>query len=135
MLRYDIEELNKLLFDIHRITGYTISIWDTQLNQLTFQPHPMPTFCALIKASPEGKRRCEESDKAVLKKCIETRSMQWHICHAGLVDCALPLIHDGELISVIMFGQLIPQSNPQNDVVTILKNVETLQIDKEMLSK
>jgi len=133
LLKYDIDELNKLLLDIYRITGYTISLWDTQFNQLAFQPHPMPTFCALIKASPEGKRRCEESDSAVLKKCIETRSMHWHICHAGLVDCALPLMNDNELIGGIMFGQLVPQGNSENDIIKILKNVEVLHIDNETI--
>ena len=50
LINFNIEKLDKLLFDFHTITGITISVWDGDFHQLSFHPREMCAFCQTIKS-------------------------------------------------------------------------------------
>ena len=107
IINYDIETIREFLNHFHKITNFTISFWDNELNQLVHQPSEMPAFCRLIKSSPEGARRCYLSDTRLCGRCRDSLSPATHKCHAGLVDTAVPIMFEGKLFGFIMFGQVM----------------------------
>lgn len=107
LINFNIKKLDKLLYDFYLITGLTISVWDAQFRQLSYQPKEMRSFCRIIKSSPEGNRRCFLSDKELCAECAKTGMPATHYCHAGLIDTAIPIKFKDTLMGYIMFGQVI----------------------------
>ena len=49
LVSFDREKLDQLLLDFYKLTGMTVSLWDADYTQLTYQPKEMPLFCKIIK--------------------------------------------------------------------------------------
>ena len=109
VINFNVERLEKLLYDFYRITGLTVSVWDANLNMLGYQPKEMSGFCRKIREYPEGARRCFLSDKTVCGECAATGKPATRICHAGLVDNALPIKFQDEILGYMMFGQVVSE--------------------------
>jgi len=133
LINFNIEKLDKLLYDFHSLTGLTISIWDAGFRQLSFQPKDMRSFCRLIKQSPKGKQRCLLSDKAVCIACAKEGKPVTHHCHAGLVDTAVPIKFRDTIIGYIMFGQIKDGTYDHTEKLKALSH--ELQIDFDLISK
>ena len=101
IINYDIDKIKEFLYDFYKITGLTISVWDADINQLAFQPSPMADFCALIKSTPLGKKRCLMSDQKLCADCRVKHGPLTHKCHAGLVDTAIPISFNGYILGYI----------------------------------
>ena len=110
LINFNVEKLDKLLYDFYSITGITISIWDAAFQQISYQPKQMPKFCRMIKSTAKGKRACLESDKELCSLCARTETTATHICHAGLIDVAFPIKLKSTIVGYIMFGQISNQS-------------------------
>ena len=106
LVNFNVEKLDKLLYDFYRLTGLTVSVWDAQFRQLSFQPKEMRGFCRLIKSTPEGAARCFQSDKALCSECAASGLPATHSCHAGLVDTAIPIRFKDTVMGYLMFGQV-----------------------------
>ena len=122
IINFNIDSLNTLLLDFYKLTGLTISVWDKDFNQLSFQPSDMPSFCRMIKETKTGNARCFESDKKICMMCRSTGEAQTHICHAGLVDTAIPIKFKEEILGYVMFGQ----SSPEEGEVMLAKRIKRL---------
>ena len=106
LVNFNVEKLDKLLYDFYRLTGLTVSVWDAQFRQLSYQPKEMRGFCRLIKSTPEGAERCFLCDKALCSECAATGLPATHYCHAGLVDTAMPIRFKDTVMGYLMFGQV-----------------------------
>ncbi len=118
---FDKIKLHNMFKDFYTLLKITISIWDSDFNQLLFYPNPMPSICAKIKSSPTGKQKCLESDINACKKAALIKKPYTFTCHAGLVDTAFPIYYNDEIIAYIMFGQL-------RDVENKLSTIENVKI-------
>lgn len=114
IIKYNIAKIRSFLYDFHKITGLTISAWDSDFNQLAFQPTDMPEFCKLIKSTNLGNKRCLLSDKIICSNCKKRLEAVTHKCHAGLVDTAIPITFNGRILGFIMFGQVIDKQLGRN---------------------
>lgn len=106
LINFNIEKLDKLLRDFYNLTGLTISVWDANFQQLSFQPKEMCKFCRIIKNSPKGNQRCFLSDKTLCMECSKTGKPATHKCHAGLIDTAIPISFKDSVMGYMMFGQV-----------------------------
>ena len=106
LVNFHIDRLDRLLSDFHRLTGLTVSIWDADFHELSYQPKEMRGFCRLVKSSPEGAKRCYLSDKRLCMACAESGAPATHHCHAGLVDTAIPIRFKDTVMGYLMFGQV-----------------------------
>ncbi len=123
VIKYDIAKIKAFLTDFHNMTGLTISFWDADMNQLAFAPHEMPSFCALIKSVPSGKRHCLVCDKNLIAECNARRTPITAKCHAGLIDTAMPIIHNDRILAFVMFGQIKDLSLSINETNTLLRRL------------
>lgn len=106
LINFHVEKLDRLLYDFYLLTGLTISVWDANFQQLSFQPKEMRNFCRIIKSTQKGKHKCFLSDKAVCMACAKAKKPVTHYCHAGLVDTAVPIRYKDSILGYIMFGQI-----------------------------
>ena len=103
---YNQEELEKAMTDFYFATGANISLVDKDMNCVSGLDNRMTGFCKLIHSSAEGERRCLESDCALAKKCTNSGKFEIHTCHAGLVDSAVPIKHNDNVIAFVLLGQM-----------------------------
>lgn len=134
LINFNIEKLDKLLFDFYTITGITISVWDGDFHQLSFHPREMCAFCQTIKSTEKGKLACFMSDRKLCMESSKTGKPTKHICHAGLVDLAFPIKHKDTVLGYIMFGQ-IPDKNEEDMKYVIEKLCKDLGLDSAKLSE
>lgn len=130
---FDREQLDQLLHDFYKLTGMTVSLWDADFTQLTYQPKEMPLFCKIIKDTKLGNHRCVMSDRKICEECARLKQPVRHKCHAGLVDVALPILYENKLLGFIMFGQIEDKGAPQTTFESIRENLKDLHLNEEML--
>lgn len=135
VINFNVSKLNTLLLDFYRITGLTISIWDSNFNQLSYQPSDMPTFCRLIKNTKLGNKRCFESDKEICCLSLTTNEAQTHRCHAGLIDTAIPIKFRDSVLGYMMFGQATDTESQEEIDDQIKKLSSELKLDQTELRK
>ena len=128
LVNFNVERLDKLLYDFYRLTGLTVSIWDAELRQISYQPKEMCGFCRLVRSSPEGEARCLQSDKEVCLQCSREGTAVTHRCHAGLVDTAIPITFKDSIMGYMMFGQVREEGDPPADTLAELSRVLSLDL-------
>ncbi len=134
LYNFNKEKLDKLLYDFYRLTGLGTSVWDSQVNLLSFQPREMCRFCTAVKATPQGRERCRRSDIAICMECAKTGKPTTHYCHAGLVDTAVPIKFKDTVLGYIIFGQVTDAANDTADI-HLKELCDELKLDyNEMLS-
>ena len=134
LINFNVDRLEKLLYDFYRLTGLTVSIWDSNMKMLSHQPKEMSDYCRKIREYPEGARRCYLSDMKLCEECKQTGKPATHVCHAGLADSVVPLKFKDEILGYIMFGQVIP-SKKRNSLELIERISRDLGIDNEEMTR
>ena len=133
LINFNIQKLDNLLYDFYKITGLTISVWDADFRQLSFQPKEMRNFCRIIKTSPKGRHLCFLSDKAVCMECAKVGKPVTHYCHAGLLDTAIPIKYKDVVMGYVMFGQI--KDDSVDNISTLKKLSREIQVDfKDLLA-
>ena len=132
LINFNIERLDKLLYDFYVLTGLTVSVWDSQMNQLAFQPKEMRSFCRAIRSSPKGAHLCLQSDRALCMECTKTGKTVSRYCHSGLIDTAVPIKFKDTILGYMMFGQIADK--PSSEVRPVLEKVSRqLNLDCDYL--
>jgi AraC-like DNA-binding protein len=123
---YDIKKIERVLSDFHRATGVTITYYTPDFVGISAEGTSSSRYCTLIAKTPEGGRACSFSNNKILQKCREEKKPQRHICSAGLVDMAVPLLDGDEILGYLMLGQLRVDG-------TLPKVTEAFSVDRELL--
>lgn len=110
IINYDIEKINKSLQDFYNATGINMALLKSDFSYACENRRHWEKnrYCKAIQNTKEGMKTCLESDAGLLEKCRETKTAQTHVCPAGLVDVAIPILYNDEIIGYILFGQMKP---------------------------
>jgi len=92
-------------------------------------------ICKLIQSTPQGKAACEASDKSHCNIAAQTRHGTRYLCHAGLVDFAIPIFVNNKHIATINCGQILPESNCQEGFNKLCQKLKNIPIDINKLRK
>lgn len=101
--------LNELLINLQEITDLKFSLHDLKAHEL-YTVNKRSAFCNLICDTQDGYSHCYGSDLQAINKLEGKTSPYQYRCHAGLIDTAIPITENGQLIAVILFGQLLDDS-------------------------
>ena len=111
VVNFDIKKINSVLQDFNNVTGIRIDLIGADFTPISCCEYENNNYCNLVKSCPAGKRACAHSDMMLLKKCQESRKLEIHVCHAGLVDVIVPIIYLDEIIGYLIFGQMRANDN------------------------
>ena len=129
IIDFNKERLENTLSDFLNATGINIKITDENFNLLTNRCGSHSKYCAYIQSHENGIERCMCSDKTLLERCRETKTAQYHECHAGLIDVGVPIIHADTIIGYLILGQM----KKNTDFSKVLK--EKVLSDADILKK
>ena len=119
-LEYNLKKLEDALYDFHRVSGISITYYSTDFQPLRQKSTQPARYCSMIATCAEGAAGCHHSTTSLLHLCSEKREPVRHICAAGLVDIAVPLIHAGNTLGFLMMGQI----RFQEDFPAVAENLE-----------
>ncbi|MBQ9116937.1 MAG: PocR ligand-binding domain-containing protein [Clostridia bacterium] len=106
MLKYDLDKLESAIHDFNLVTGISITLYSPDELPITSRGTSMGCYCKLVASTKYGARACKHSNRALISECRRTKRITRHICGAGLLDIAIPLLHHGDLVGFIMIGQI-----------------------------
>lgn len=102
----EVDKLQKIQDSFSKLAGVAAGICDEEGNPVTI-PSRATDFCGrYTKATEQGAERCRLCDKRGGELAHYSGKTATYICHAGLVDCAAPIIVDGRRIGCFLGGQV-----------------------------
>ena len=110
-INFDLQKINNSLNDFFNATGINIALFKSDFSYVCENRRhwEQNLYCRAIQNTKKGKETCRKSDIELLQKCRDSKCAQTHICPAGLVDVAIPILYNDEVIGYIMFGQMKPE--------------------------
>lgn len=125
-------ELLTVLKELHNISGFRISIYDTNLNEISAYPKDLSNFCALIQQNPDVRRCCVQNDAKAFEIVKNTEEVYIYHCQFGLYEAVAPLYHFGVLTGYLMMGQTLDTKTDSRTTVyekasAYIKNKELLE--------
>ena len=106
MPNFDLQSLEKLLYDFYNLTNIKTCLYDSEGNELCYYPTKLSSFCEILRQDKKIDERCKDCDTHAFANCRKTRSQYAYTCHAGLQECVSPIICDNQIIGFIMIGQI-----------------------------
>lgn len=107
LLEYDVKKLDEALNDFYNVTGVGISILREDYSPLGTR-RANNAYCRLVQSSKPGLVRCLESTRLLLEECKEKKTPIMSICYAGLVEIAVPIIYNENVIGYAVLGHIRP---------------------------
>ena len=98
-----------LLNQLHELTGFRFSVHSLN-GQEVYAKDTRAMFCDLICNTKEGYERCYRCDKRAVDKVKNSLEPVRYRCHAGLLDIVIPVLENGQLVTIIQFGQILDDS-------------------------
>ena len=97
---------------VRNLTGVLVGLVDPekQHSRRLFPESAENPLCRLIKSRPAGLAACQATDS---RHCVDValaKEGEVYLCHAGLMDMAVPIIVHDQLIATINCGQVLPAS-------------------------
>ena len=108
----DFSQMNALFENFLMATGLPVAIID--LNGVVLASSKWQRLCIdFHRVNPETLQRCLESDRNICKQLEEGKLYSSHKCTNGLIDCASPIVIEGNHIANMFIGQFfVEQPNP-----------------------
>ncbi|MBR5539587.1 MAG: PocR ligand-binding domain-containing protein [Clostridia bacterium] len=125
-VNYNKEKIEGVLADFYNATGVNIQFFDKNLRSYGAK-FPHNKYCYAIQATKQG--ICKLTDRALVEKSREAGKATMHICHAGLVDIAVPVIYNEAILGYIILGQM----RRDDDFSPISDYIMGLGLDSELM--
>ena len=118
LLDYDVKGLCEIIEFFHLSTGINISIMDGDYSVLGASSSGVE-YCRLIQSTKNGRRRCINTNRVLVETCKKNKRTELRLCHAGLIDVAVPILSEGEVVGYLLIGHIRPESElfPQRELL------------------
>ena len=103
---YDLEKLEGAMYDFNHATNVSITLYDTDMHPVTHRGMGSGRYCTLVSSTESGRHSCAVSNSSLIKECRRKKALVSHICGAGLLDIAIPLLHRDNVMGFLMLGQI-----------------------------
>jgi len=130
---FNIEQLQSLLRDFHRISNIRITVFDRELTELVSYPEQCAPFCQIIRGTKEGRLACAACDREACAAASKRSNAYIYRCHAGLTEAIMPLWVDNALVGYLLFGHIFAYEDENAGWETIRRCCENYPVDKEKL--
>ncbi len=130
-INYDIKRLDEILNDFSNACGINIIAVDKDFSPLDKKWTKHNRYCQTIQSSPCGDNACLLSDRTLFERCRASGKAEMQICHAGLVDVAVPIVFNDDILAYIILGQM----RKSEDFSSVSKYLEHLPVDRAEMEK
>ena len=100
------QEIISVLYELHKITGFRMSVHDVDFNEIAAYPDKVLPICRAIQCGAGEREKCIECDKEAFHKVLRTKQPIVYKCRYGLTEAVSPLYNFGILTGFLMMGQI-----------------------------
>lgn len=106
MLEFILDDIKKTLDDFHKVTGFTISLYDEQMEPI-YHAATLAPLCAELRKHSNLKEKCRICEDYGHKICERTRKPFVYRCHAGFTEAHIPICENNVIIGYMLTGHLL----------------------------
>ena len=118
-----VEEITSILCELHKISGFRVSLHGTDFKEIAAYPAERLPFCAEIQKNKNEFKRCELCDKEAATVVLESGKAHIYKCRYGLCEAVCPLYNFGTLTGYLMMGQVADESTDLDALRSALFNL------------
>lgn len=111
-------KINDILREFYKISGFRISIHDTEYNEIYSYPQNLSPYCTAIQSDENNKKKCIRNDKFAFQKVKDSGEIFVYKCSHGLCEAVAPIYHYGILSGFLMMGQVCDDKIKYNKILT-----------------
>ena len=100
------DKIISVLADLHRITGFRVSLHGADYGEIAAYPQAKCELCRLVQGVAGEYENCVNSDRASCKSAIDKREAHIYKCRYGMTEAVSPLYNFGTLTGFLMMGQV-----------------------------
>lgn len=138
-------EIQKILKQFYEVSGFRISIHDTEFNEIYAYPQNASPYCSFLQKNPAVLTECENNDKKAFNTVKHSGETYLYQCNKGLYEAVAPIYHYGELSGYLMMGQvcddtlsnknyikktLLQYTKDEKYIHSLIENIKTVSKDK-----
>ena len=117
----NVEKISLVLEQLHRISGFRVSLHNSDFSEIAAYPEEKFQFCSLLQSFSENElAKCLECDKHACETALREKRTVIYRCRHGLVEAVSPLYHFGALTGFLMMGQVRVKGEDSSDMLTPL---------------
>lgn len=105
-----VEEITSILCELHKISGFRVSLHGTDFKEIAAYPQERLPFCAEIQKNGEEFRQCESCDVDAATVVMKSGRAYIYKCRYGLCEAVCPLYNFGTLTGYLMMGQVADEN-------------------------
>ena len=132
MLEFIIDDIKKTLDDFHKVTGFTISLYDEHLSPI-YHAAPLAPVCYELRKHPELIKKCHVCEEYGHNTCEQTRKPFVYRCHAGFIEAHIPICENNVIIGYMLTGHLVCNENTEFIKNKLTEYAKDYNMDPEML--
>lgn len=106
VIHYNEKKLQDILQDFYNATGVNICLRDADFAPIAGLSNARNIYCKCVQDTPVGKEACLRADLDLIKKCRLSGKPEMHVCPAGLMDIAVPILYNDLIIAYVIMGQM-----------------------------
>ena len=99
------QEIISVLSEMHRITGFRMSLHDVNFTEMLAYPKEKLPICNAIQKNKGETEKCMMCDKMAFAEAKRTQTTIIYKCRYGLTEAVCPLYNFGILTGYLMMGQ------------------------------
>lgn len=133
----DMGIVQQLLNYFTRATELSVLFLDSEGNELlsTGGRRLQSEFCSLVHSTEKGIMRCREMFKKAGQEALRWGSPYIFNCHLGLMEWAVPVVIENELIGMFICGQILIQDMDDLSYIDVIKQCRDFGLkDKDVNS-
>ncbi len=129
------EEIVSVLADLHRITGFRVSLHAADYSEIAAYPEEKCALCRLVHGVPGEYDKCVASDKIACKSAMDKKGTHLYRCRYGMTEAISPLYNFGTLTGFLMMGQVYEDGVNRAAHMRTLSNMTGLTAEIESIMK
>lgn len=120
---------------LKKLTGLVMALNSPGVDVIfqMFKNKDQNPVCRMIREDREGLRRCCDCDRKHHSYAVKSGTTHLYVCHAGLLDIAVPVIVFGRHVATISSGQILPESRSVAGFNSLRKRLRWLKIPDNRL--
>ena len=123
------EEIIAVLAELHKITGFRVSLHGADYSEIAAFPASKRRFCRMVHEIPDEYRQCAQCDKTACKFALNNKDTHIYKCRYGFTEAVSPLYNFGTLTGFLMMGQVFEIDKSGNPTHKNHKDINALGKD------
>lgn len=117
-------EIVAVLYELHRITGFRVSLHGANLEEIAAYPKEPLCFCKKVGERENELKQCLECDRLACRNAMESRKTYVYKCRYGLTEAVSPIYNFGTLTGFLMMGQILRDTDSVENTEHIFEKSE-----------